>query len=223
MAIVQSKYVEKRPERKVFSVSLQHFSPVGEAFHRFLQGLDEPFYSVKILESTTSDVIADVAAGRSEIGFLHFSGENEPVILKDIRNEKLEFYSIRHVEPCLLLRWDHPLAAWDTISRAALDDYPLIAYDGGTDGTVYSSEDYSAPLQADRQIVVSDGLQMLDLLRTTNACAIGLSGQYALVRESGVVTRPLADVKPLRLGWIKKADTVLQPLAKRYLRMLNPE
>ena len=43
MAMVQGKYVEKRPERKVFSISMQHYSMAGAAFARFLRDLEEPY------------------------------------------------------------------------------------------------------------------------------------------------------------------------------------
>ena len=104
MAAVQNKYIEKRPDRKTFSVSIQHFSPAGEAAMRLLSQLEEASYIVKFLEGRTTEVIADVASGRSEIGFLHFPDEKEPGILRDLRNEKMEFYSIRNAEPRLLLR-----------------------------------------------------------------------------------------------------------------------
>ena len=100
MAAVQAKYVEKRPERKVFSVSMQHFSLAGAAFARFLRELEEPYYNAKFLEGRMQDVIADVAAGRSEIGFLHFADEKEPMILRELDNEELEFYAITHTAPC---------------------------------------------------------------------------------------------------------------------------
>ncbi len=217
MAVVQSKYVERQLERLEFSVSVQHFSPAREAIPAFLAGIEEPFYNVKFLEGQITDVIADVAAGRSEIGFLHFPDEKEPVILKELRNEKLEFYGIMRSAPCLLLSREHPLAeSAEPLSPQDMAPYPLVSYD---------YEIYGVPLlQADRRIVVSDSLTMLNLLVHTKACAVGVVflGNH-LLAENGVVTRSLRGVKPLRFGWIKKADTLLQPLAKRYLRMLNPE
>lgn len=222
MEVVQGKYVEKRPERKTFSVSMQHFSLAGGAAVRFLTAVQEPYYSAKFLEGKMADVIADVAAGRSEIGFLHFTDEKEPVVLKELRGEKLEFYSIMHAAPCLLLRRDHPLAGREQVSPQDLAPYPLISYDYGIDGAVYFSEEGVTLLQADRRIVVSDGLMLLNLLLSTDACAVGTEFLGEQIRESGITARPLEGVKPLRLGWIKKADTVLPSLAKRYLRMLHP-
>ena len=58
MTAVQNKYcVENRPERKVFSISMQYFSPAGHAFARFLQELEEPYYSARLLEGKMADVI----------------------------------------------------------------------------------------------------------------------------------------------------------------------
>ena len=136
MAAGQSKYIEKRPERKTFSVSIQHFSPAGEAAMRLLSRLEEESYIVKFLEGKTTEVIADVASGRSEIGFLHFPDEKEPGILRDLRNEKMEFYSIGTAKPCLLLRKDHPLAALPMVSLQELSPYPLVSYEYGVDGSV---------------------------------------------------------------------------------------
>ena len=145
MEVIQSKYVEKRPERKNFSFSMQHFSLAGGAFLRFLQELREPCYTARCLEGGTADVIADVAAGRSEIGFLRFTDEEEPVVRKELRNEKLEFYSIQRTEPCVLLRRDHPLAERESLSRQDLEAYPLVSYDYGTDGAVSLAEEGVRP------------------------------------------------------------------------------
>ena len=221
MAAVQHKYIEKRPDRKTFSVSIQHFSPAGEAAMRLLAQLEEASYIVKFLEGKATDVIADVAAGRSEIGFLHFPDEKEPGILRDLRSEKVEFYSIGRAEPCLLLRRDHPLAAQDTVCLSELAPYPLVSYDYGVEGSVYVSEEGVTMLQAERRVAVSDGLTLVDLLVSTDACAVAMPYLGSLMESCGVVFRPLTGVKSLQLGWIKKADRVLQPLAKRYLQMLR--
>ena len=174
MAAVQSKYIEKRPERKTFSVSIQHFSPAGEAAMRLLSRLEEESYIVKFLEGKTTEVIADVASGRSEIGFLHFPDEKEPGILRDLRNEKIEFYSIGTAKPCLLLRKDHPLAALPMVSLQELSPYPLVSYDYGVDGSVYVSEEGVTMLQTDRQVAVSDGLMLTNVLVSTDTCAVAM-------------------------------------------------
>lgn len=222
MAAVQSKYIEKQPDRKTFSVSIQHFSPAGEAAVRLLSRLEDASYIVKFLEGRATEVIADVASGRSEIGFLHFPDEKEPGILRDLRNEKLEFYGIGSAAPCLLLRQGHPLAARPDVYLQELEPYPLVSYDYGVEGSVYVSEEGVTVLRADRRVAVSDGLMLVDLLTSTDICAVAMPYLMPLMERCGVVSRPLTGVKPLHVGWIKKADRVLQPLAKQYLQMLRP-
>lgn len=221
MAMVQGKYVEKRPERKVFSISMQHYSMAGAAFARFLRDLEEPYYNAQILEGRMADVIADVAAGRSEIGFVHFADDKEPAMIKTLHNEQLEFYGITHTQPCVLLRRDHPLCSLEQVESKDLAPYPLVVYESGG-GASYVSEEGVLLLQADRQIVVNDSLMLVRMLESTQACAVGLPLWDPVLEERrGIVTRPLADGKPLWVGWIKKADTVLRPLARRYLQTLN--
>lgn len=221
MVAVQNKYIEKRPDRKTFSVSIQHFSPAGEAALRLLARLEEASYIVKFLEGRTTEVIADVASGRSEIGFLHFPQEKEPGILRNLRNEKMEFYSIGNAKPCVLLRKDHPLAELPVVSLQDLEPYPLVAYDYGADGSVYLSEEGVTMLQVDRRVTVSDGLMLINVLLSTNAYAVAMPYLRTMMENSGVAIRPLLGVKPLRLGWIKKTDQVLQPMAKQFLQMLQ--
>ena len=221
MAMVQGKYVEKRPERKVFSISMQHYSMAGAAFARFLRDLEEPYYNAQILEGRMADVIADVAAGRSEIGFVHFADDKEPAMIKTLHNEQLEFYGITHTQPCVLLHRDHPLCSLEQVESKDLAPYPLVVYESGG-GASYVSEEGVLLLQADRQIVVNDSLMLVRMLESTQACAVGLPLWDPVLEERrGIVTRPLADGKPLWVGWIKKADTVLRPLARRYLQTLN--
>ena len=139
----------------------------------------------------------------------------------DIPNEKMEFYSIGTAKPCLLLRKDHPLAALPMVSLQELSPYPLVSYDYGVDGSVYVSEEGVTMLQTDRQVAVSDGLMLTNVLVSTDTCAVAMPYLGALLENCGIVFRPILGVKPLHLGWIKKTDRVLQPLAKQYLQMLR--
>ena len=224
MSAVQDKYCgEKQPTRSVFSVSMQHFSPAGEAFARFLRELEEPYYSARLLEGKMSDVIADVATERSEIGFLHFPQDKEQAVFRELRGEKVEFYAITSGEPCVLLREGHPLSGQAAVSRQDLMHYPLLSYHYGSENTVGFSDEDPSLLQGDRRVVVSDGLTLLHILLETDACAVSVcTDAGSLLAGEGIAVRPLEGAQPLRIGWIKKWDTPLQPLMKRYLRTLNP-
>lgn len=110
--MVQGKYVEKRPERKVFSISMQHYSMAGAAFARFLRDLEEPYYNAQILEGRMADVIADVAAGRSEIGFVHFADDKEPAMIKTLHNERWSSMALPIPSPACCCAGIIRFAAW---------------------------------------------------------------------------------------------------------------
>lgn len=222
MAAVQDKYcVDKRPIRRVFSVSAQYFSSAALAFVRFLRELEESSYSVKLLEGRIGDVVADVASERSEIGFLHFPADKEAAVLKELRSEKLEFYGIVQTESCLLMRKGHPLTSCGAVTRQDLSRYPAVFYDYRTDIPVSLPEEDAPLLQMARRIVVSNGINLVRILRETDAYAVGLCCRETDVDTFGLTSRAFDGGQALKTGWIKKTDALLRPLVKEYLRTLN--
>ena len=222
MAAVEHKYIEKSADRKMFSVSLQHFPLATEAFVSFLHSeMGTSGYHTKILEDRTREVIQNVASGRSEIGILHFLDQSERVILKEIRKAKLEFYSIKRLRPYLIFGKRHPLHGKDTVSEEELSLYPMLRYDQGMDGSLNVAEEGWFSMDADRKITISDGLTMLHLLQKTDAYTISTGAPASFLLRHDLVGIPLCDGERMKLGWIKKNDTILQPLAKQYLRLLN--
>lgn len=222
MAAVEHKYIEKSADRKMFSVSLQHFPLATEAFVSFLHSeMGTSGYHTKILEGRTREVIQNVVSGRSEIGILHFLDQSERVILKEIRKAKLEFYSIKRLRPYLIFGKRHPLHGKDTVTEEELSPYPMLRYDQGMDGSLNVAEEGWFSMDADRKITISDGLTMLHLLQKTDAYTISTGAPASFLLRHDLVGIPLCDGERMKLGWIKKNDTILQPLAKQYLRLLN--
>jgi len=222
MAAVEHKYIEKSADRKMFSVSLQHFPLATEAFVSFLHSeMGTSGYHTKILEGRTREVIQNVASGRSEIGILHFLDQSERVILKEIRKAKLEFYSIKRLRPYLIFGKRHPLHGKGAVTEEELFPYPMLRYDQGMDGSLNVAEEGWFSMDADRKITISDGLTMLHLLQKTDAYTISTGAPASFLLRHDLVGIPLCDGERMKLGWIKKNDTILQPLAKQYLRLLN--
>lgn len=223
MQLVQSKYVEKLPEKQSFSISTQHLSMAAEPFVGFVRELEEPYYDARFLEGKPEDVIEEVYSGHSKIGFIHFTEEKEQMILKKLQSEKLEFYTIRWVKPCLLMRENHPLAGKKTIQLQDLLDYPEIFYDFGMDDAVCFTDEEENRHRADRRLVISDGIMLLQLLSKTDACTLSLPFHTELFRQNHIISRPLEAGRQICLGWIKKTDTTLSVLDMQYLRTLNAE
>lgn len=223
MQLVQSKYVEKLPEKQSFSVSTQHLSMAAEPFMHFVRELQEPYYDARFFEGNLESVIEEVSSGHSKIGFIHFTEEKEQMILKKLQSEKLEFYTIRWVKPCLLMREGHLLAEKETIQVQDLLDYPEIFYDSGMDDAVCFTAEEENRHRADRRLVISDGIMLLQLLSKTDACTVSLPFHTELFHQNHIISRSLPAGRSICLGWIKKPDTTLSRLDMRFLRTLNAE
>lgn len=223
MQLVQSKYVEKMPEKRIFSISTQHYSLASGPFIRFMRELKEPYYDARFLEGKSEEVIEDVASGRAELGFIHFTEDKEQTILKKVKSEKLEFYTIQWARPCLLMRENHPLSAKETISIRDILDYPEIFYDFGMDEAVVFTDENEEHHRADQRLVVTDGIMLVQLLSETDACTVGLPNQLEIFDNCHIVARTLEEGRRICHGWIKKTDTMLGQLDLQFLRMLNPK
>ena len=134
----------------------------------------------------------------------------------------MEFYSIRNAEPRLLLRKDHPLASLPMVSLQDLSPYPLVSYDYGVDGSVYVSEEGVTMLQTDRKVAVSDGLMLVNVLVSTDACAVATPYLSTLMENCGIVFRPIIGVKPLHLGWIKRRTGSSSPWQNSISKCFGP-
>lgn len=85
---------EKRTPK--FSVSCQHYSFAVNAFVDLIKEYDADQYSFIIRETQTGEIIDDVAGGRSEIGIIYLSENNEEVLSKMLKRMSL------YLRNCLL-------------------------------------------------------------------------------------------------------------------------
>ena len=210
MDAVESKYTMYKPDKKTFSVSMLHLQVATTAFLSFLSDLpDHICYSMKLLETRTEDVI-----------ILHFSQEKEKVILKEIKAAGLEFYTIKKLKPYIYLRKSHPLCK-KSISVKELCQYPFVAYDQGGYESFNFAEEAKVLFDTEKKIVVSDALAMLDILSSTNAYTINVGFMAEHLYHRDIAMIDASELETIKLGWIKKADILLHPLAKKYLKILN--
>ena len=90
--------VNKREAK--FSVSCQHYSFAVNAFVDVVNQFDADKYSFILRETQTGEIIDDVAYGKSELGILYLSDNNEEVISKLLTNRAImgaDFF--REVQP----------------------------------------------------------------------------------------------------------------------------
>ena len=116
---------------------------------------------------------------------------------------------------------NHPLADKDILEMSDLSEYPCLSFDQGEYNSFYFSEEVLSTYKYKQLIKASDRATLLNLM-------VGLNG-YTLC--SGIICEDLngKDYKAVKLnsdeimtiGYIVKKGTVMSPLCKKYLEVLQ--
>lgn len=132
-----------------FSVSAQRLAFSVRAFNRLLESIDWDCYDVAMRECPTSNVISDVASGKSELGVLASEPHNFRLIQRSLNSNGLVFHELNQLASFVFLRKSHPLAARASVTFTDLREYPFVTYDQEADATYFSEEPvfYQPPVQ----------------------------------------------------------------------------
>ena len=219
--LMESKYISKEKTKKKFSVSMQHYTFAVNAFIEMVKqfGMDE--YEFAVHETKTYEVIEDVKNLTSEVGILYLNDFNRKVLNKIYEENGLEFHELMDCNIYVYLWKNHPLADKDIIEMSDLSEYPCLSFDQGEYNSFYFSEEVLSTYKYKQLIKASDRATLLNLM-------VGLNG-YTLC--SGIICEDLngKDYKAVKLnsdeimtiGYIVKKGTVMSPLCKKYLEVLQ--
>ena len=107
--MMEDRFIENRPSKKKFSVSMQHYSFAVEAFITMAKEFNHDEYEFAVHETKTYEVIENVKNDRSEIGILYRDHFNQKALRKILMENMLEFtelfschisaVSYTHLEP----------------------------------------------------------------------------------------------------------------------------
>ncbi|MBR4760791.1 MAG: LysR family transcriptional regulator, partial [Lachnospiraceae bacterium] len=89
--ILEDRYLGDRLNRERFSVSTQHYNFAIKAFTKVIRKTNPEKYLFSVHETKTQEVLEDVRSLKSEIGIISFSGANESLLKKLIKDYRLEF------------------------------------------------------------------------------------------------------------------------------------
>ena len=223
---VLDKYGKIGKRKKKFGVSTQHYSFAVKSFVEMVKEFDTEEYEFAIRETKTSEVIDDVATGRSEIGILYLSDFNRKAIRKILRVNGLEFHHLIDCNAYVYLWKGHPLAGRKSIRFEDLADYPCLSFEQGASGSFYYAEEILSTNEYPRTIKANDRATMLNLM-------VGLNG-YTLC--SGIICEELngsdhiavpfeTDGDPagsqMEIGFIVKENMIQSRMGRLYIEKLR--
>jgi len=219
--LMKTKYIDKERTKKIFSVSMQHYTFAVDAFVELVKqfGMDE--YEFAVYETRTYDVIENVKNFKSEIGILYMNDFNSKVLTKLFHEFNLEFHEILKCSVYVYMWKGHPLSQKKEITLEDLKEYPCLSFDQGANHSFYFAEEVLSTYEYKRLIKASDRATFLNLM-------VGLNG-YTLC--SGIICEKLNGTdycavklksdEVMTIGYLVRRGTKISRLGRRYLEEIS--
>ena len=219
--VLEERYLSKDSDKEIFSVSTQHYNFAIKAFTAVIDKLQPEKYVFSIHETKTKEVLDDVKNLKSEIGILSFSGSNEKVRRKLLKDFGLEFTPLMRRETYVYVWKNHKFAGKKEISIEDMRPYPCVAFDQSSDSNFYLSEEAMADYTFDKTIKSSDRATTMEIISELGGFSIGsgmLSKEDAILQ--GLVAIKLKEEDPLIIGYITRKYSILSHYGEKYIEEL---
>lgn len=219
--LLEQRYMNKTPSKRLFSVSTQHYAFSVHAFVNMVKEFDQDEYEFAIRESKTHEIIEDVKNLRSEIGVIYLNDFNEKVLNKILKDNGLIFTHLFDARPHIFVSSNNPLAKKEKLTIEDLDPYPRVSFEQGTYNSFYFSEEILSTLSHKKNLLVSDRATLSNLLIGLQGYTITTGILSVELNGSNLVSIPLESNEVIRLGYIKNKNTSLSIPAKKYIEKLE--
>lgn len=220
--ILEDRYLARESGKERFSVSTQHYNFAIKAFTGVIRQTDPDKYTFSIHETKTKEVLEDVRSMKSEVGIVSFSGSNEALVKKLLRDYRLDFTPLMKRDTYVYVWKDHPFADRSIISIEELQDYPCISFDQSDDSNFYLNEEAMADYAFNKMIRSDDRATTMELIAELDGYSIGsgmLSNADAVLQ--GLVAVKLKEEDPLTIGYITRKGSTMSVYGKRYVEALT--
>ncbi|MFJ2621023.1 LysR family transcriptional regulator [Glutamicibacter sp. NPDC087344] len=214
--LLEQRYLDRPPSRRLLGISTQHYSFSVDAFVRMVQASEAGEYEFSLRETRTEEIIEDVRTLRSEIGILYLNDFNRKVIEKLLRESRLVFHPLFLAEPHIFISRSNPLSAAQRVTLADLEDLPRLTFDQGANSSFYFAEEILSTLSSKRAIRVSDRATIFNLMIGLGGYTIS-TGIVSDELDPSIVAIPLDVEERIEIGWIDHAAIPLTEQAQRYL------
>ncbi|MGN0318639.1 MAG: LysR family transcriptional regulator [Lachnospira sp.] len=219
--MIEERFIERKENKKKFSVSMQHYSFAVEAFIELGNRFSMNEYELAVHETKTSEVIDNVKNNRSELGILYINDFNEKAIHKILADDDLEFVPLFDCGVCVYLAASHPLAKKDIISFEELADYPCLSFEQGDKNSFYFAEEVLSTLEYRQIIKADDRATMLNLMKGMNGYTLCSGIIYGDLNGGNFVSIPLESDDVMTIGYIKRKNMPLSMIGEEYIEIIK--
>ncbi len=219
--LMEQRYLNRKPSKKICSISTQHYAFAVNAFVNVITELDTDEYDFTLRETRTYDIIDDVKNFRSELGILYLSEFNRKVITKFLKEGHLVFTPLFTADPHVFISSSHPLAENTSVTLEQLSDYPCLAFEQGEYNSFYFAEELLSTAPHKKIINVSDRATLFNLLIGLNGYTICTGILNSNLNGDNIVSVPLKTKEKMEIGWIKSERANLSGFALKYIDKLK--
>ena len=219
--LLEDKYLGSSRNTEAFSVSTQHYNFAIRSFTNILKRFEPERYVFSIHETKTRKVLEHVRDLKSEVGIVSYSGANETIIKKLIKEYMLEFVPLMRRETYVYVWKNHEFAKRKEISIEELSGYPCISFDQSDNSSFYLNEEAMADYDFEKLIKSDDRATTMELIAELGGYAVGsgmLADDAAILR--GMVSIKLKEEDTLVIGYITRKGSILSKYGRAYVEEL---
>lgn len=219
--LMEQRYLNKKPSKRICSVSTQHYAFAVNAFVNVISRLDTDEYEFTLRETRTHEIIEDAGSFRSELGILYLSEFNEKVITKLLKEKHLVFTPLFTADPHVFISCSHPLSKNEFITLDELENYPCLAFEQGEYNSFYFSEELLSTVPHRKIIHVSDRATLFNLLIGLNGYTICTGVLNSNLNGDNIIAVPLKTNEKMNVGYIRHEQSFFSNFAIAYIDELQ--
>ena len=217
--IFQNQYANPEEEKDEFSIASQHYDFLPPTITTFSQRYPD-YKNFRIFESTTVQILDEVAQGHSEIGIIYLNNQNQKGIMQRIEKLGLEVIELIPFQTHIYLREGHPLAKKKELVMDDLVDLPTVRFTQEKDEYLYYSENFVDTSASSQMFNVTDRATLNGILERTNAYATG-SGFLDSDSVNGITVIPLNDNLNNRMVYVKREEVDLSQAGTLFVEVMQ--
>ena len=217
--VFQNQYANPEEEKDEFSIASQHYDFLPPTITTFSQRYPD-YKNFRIFESTTVQILDEVAQGHSEIGIIYLNNQNQKGIMQRIEKLGLEVIELIPFQTHIYLREGHPLAKKKELVMEDLVDLPTVRFTQEKDEYLYYSENFVDTSASSQMFNVTDRATLNGILERTNAYATG-SGFLDSDSVNGITVIPLNDNLNNRMVYVKREEVDLSQAGTLFVEVMQ--
>lgn len=217
--VFQNQYANPEEEKKEFSISSQHYDFLPPLITQFSVLYPEN-KNFRIFESTTVQILDEVAQGHSELGIIYLNKQNTKGIMQRVDKLGLEVIDLITFQTHIYLRKGHPLAKKESLVMDDLAHLPTVRFTQEKDEYLYYSENFVDTSSSSQLFNVTDRATLNGILERTDAYATG-SGFLDSQSVNGITVIPLIDDLDNKMVYVKREEVDLSPVAEKFVQVME--